>query len=139
VREHCPNCPGDVGAISYCGAQWHFIFTVPSERWLGQRLSHILGRGDGADGVCAGIVFRNPQSLIAEITGTVDDDPWSPDAMVWHSILRHDRGCYPAANIVSRTHLALSGRERFSHRRPQKPITGSETKSTVVRAGLRCP
>ena len=27
--------------------------------------------------------FRNPRSLIAEITGTADDDPWSPDAMVW--------------------------------------------------------
>src|SRR6201993_3860662 len=53
------------------------------ERWLSQRLSHILGRGEGADGVCAGIAFRNPHSLIAEITGTVDDDPWAPDAMVW--------------------------------------------------------
>ncbi len=53
------------------------------ERWLSQRLSHILGRGNGADGVCAGVSFRNPHSLIAEITGTVDDDPWSPDAMVW--------------------------------------------------------
>ncbi|MDT5091579.1 MAG: exodeoxyribonuclease gamma subunit [Mycobacterium sp.] len=53
------------------------------ERWLSQRLSHILGRAHGQDGVCAGIAFRNPHSLIAEITGTVDDDPWSPDAMVW--------------------------------------------------------
>ena len=53
------------------------------ERWLSQRLSHILGRGDGADGVCAGISFRNPHSLIAEITGTADDDPWAPDTMVW--------------------------------------------------------
>src|SRR6187551_1749075 len=61
------------------------------ERWLSQRLSHILGRGTGqdsspivgsadggrivgsADGVCAGISFRNPRSLIAEITGTDDD------------------------------------------------------------------
>ncbi|EUA13355.1 exodeoxyribonuclease V, gamma subunit [Mycobacterium xenopi 4042] len=24
-----------------------------------------------------------PGSLIAEITGTVDDDPWSPEAMTW--------------------------------------------------------
>ncbi len=54
------------------------------ERWLSQRLSHVLGRGpDGADGVCAGVAFRSPGSLIAEITGTVDDDPWSPDAMTW--------------------------------------------------------
>ncbi|MCV7281766.1 exodeoxyribonuclease V subunit gamma [Mycolicibacterium flavescens] len=53
------------------------------ERWLSQRLSHVLGRGTGADGVCAGIAFRNPRSLIAELTGTERDDPWSPDAMVW--------------------------------------------------------
>jgi exodeoxyribonuclease V gamma subunit len=53
------------------------------ERWLSQRLSHVLGRGAGADGVCAGVEFRNPHSLIAEITGTADDDPWAPDAMVW--------------------------------------------------------
>ena len=53
------------------------------ERWLSQRLSHLLGRGDGADGVCAGVQFRSPASLIAEITGTREDDPWSPDAMTW--------------------------------------------------------
>ncbi len=53
------------------------------ERWLSQRLSHVLGAGGSGDGVCAGIAFRSPGSLIAEITGTVDDDPWSPDAMTW--------------------------------------------------------
>jgi exodeoxyribonuclease V gamma subunit len=53
------------------------------ERWLSQRLSHILGRGTGADGVCAGVEFRNPHSLIADITGTADDDPWNPDVVVW--------------------------------------------------------
>lgn len=52
------------------------------ERWLSQRLSHILGAVDG-DGVCAGVSFRSPASLIAEITGTVDEDPWSPEAMTW--------------------------------------------------------
>ena len=62
------------------------LIIVPAkgvERWLSQRLSHMLGRGNAHDGICAGISFRNPRSLIAEITGTVDDDPWSPDAMVW--------------------------------------------------------
>jgi exodeoxyribonuclease V gamma subunit len=53
------------------------------ERWLSQRLSHALGRGRGLDGVCAGVAFRSPGSLIAEITGTVGDDPWSPEAMTW--------------------------------------------------------
>jgi exodeoxyribonuclease V gamma subunit len=62
------------------------LILVPArgvERWLSQRLSHVLGRGAGADGVCAGVEFRNPRSLIAEITGTADDDPWAPDTMVW--------------------------------------------------------
>lgn len=53
------------------------------ERWLSQRLSHRLGRGTGADGVCAGISFRNPRSLIGEITATAEGDPWAPDALVW--------------------------------------------------------
>ncbi len=66
------------------------LVVVPArgvERWLSQRLSHVLGRGSGADGVCAGVAFRSPASLIAQIsgliTGTRDDDPWSPDAMAW--------------------------------------------------------
>lgn len=46
------------------------------ERWLSQRLSNRLG-------VCAAVEFRNPRSLIAELTGTADEDPWSPDVMVW--------------------------------------------------------
>lgn len=54
------------------------------ERWLSQRLSHVLGTGPaGGDGVCAGVAFRSPASLIAEITRTVDEDPWSPEAMTW--------------------------------------------------------
>jgi exodeoxyribonuclease V gamma subunit len=54
------------------------------ERWLSQRLSHLLGSGPGdGDGVCAGVAFRSPASLIAEVTGTVDDDAWSPEAMTW--------------------------------------------------------
>src|SRR3954467_11749972 len=54
------------------------------ERWLSQRLSHRLGTSDrGNDGVCAGVEFRFPRSLIAELTGTRDDDPWAPDALAW--------------------------------------------------------
>ena len=46
------------------------------ERWLSQRLSNRLG-------ICAGVQFRNPRSLIAELTGTSTTDPWAADAMVW--------------------------------------------------------
>ena len=54
------------------------------ERWLSQRLSHRLGTSTGgADGVCAGVEFRFPRALVAELTGTRDDDPWAPDALAW--------------------------------------------------------
>lgn len=62
------------------------LVVVPArgvERWLSQRLSHVLGRGGGTDGVCAGVVFRSPGSLIAEITGTREDDPWAAEAITW--------------------------------------------------------
>ena len=62
------------------------LVVVPArgvERWLSQRLSHVLGRGTGSDGVCAGVAFRSPASLIAEITGTREDDPWSAEVITW--------------------------------------------------------
>ncbi|MCV7421455.1 exodeoxyribonuclease V subunit gamma [Mycobacterium yunnanensis] len=84
------------------------------ERWLSQRLSHVLGRATGTDGICAGVEFRNPHSLIAEITGTDQHDPWSPDAMVWPLLEVVDESldqpwCRPLA-----THLGhfASGEER---------------------------
>ena len=62
------------------------LVVVPArgmERWLSQRLSHVLGAGPHGDGVCAAVAFRSPGSLVAEITGTRDDDPWAPDTLAW--------------------------------------------------------
>ncbi|HEY6932619.1 MAG TPA: exodeoxyribonuclease V subunit gamma [Marmoricola sp.] len=63
------------------------VVVVPAkgvERWLTQRLSHRLGAGPrGGDGVCAGVRFLNPRSLVAMLTGTEQDDPWDPDRFVW--------------------------------------------------------
>ncbi len=63
------------------------VVVVPAkgvERWLTQRLSHRLGAGPGgSDGVCAGVRFLNPRSLVALLTGTEHDDPWDPDRFVW--------------------------------------------------------
>ncbi|WP_207547295.1 exodeoxyribonuclease V subunit gamma, partial [Mycobacterium talmoniae] len=75
------------------------------ERWLSQRLSHVLGAGRGGDGVCAGVAFRSPSSLIAEITGTVDDDPWSPDAMTWPLLEVIDASCEQPWCRTLATHL----------------------------------
>jgi len=54
------------------------------ERWLSQQLSHHLGPSAGrTDGVCAGVEFRSPASLIGEVLGRDRDDPWAPDALAW--------------------------------------------------------
>jgi exodeoxyribonuclease V gamma subunit len=63
------------------------LVVVPAkgvERWLSQRLSHRLGRGtrDG-DGVCAGVRFVNPRSLVGLLLDVDADDPWHPDHLVW--------------------------------------------------------
>ena len=56
------------------------VVVVPArgvERWLTQRLSHRLGQGArGGDGVCAGVRFLNPHSLVAMLLGKERDDPW---------------------------------------------------------------
>jgi exodeoxyribonuclease V gamma subunit len=63
------------------------VVAVPAkgvERWLSQRLSHKLGASDGRDdGVCAGVRFLNPHSLISLILGLDHEDPWAPDRVVW--------------------------------------------------------
>ncbi len=62
------------------------VVVVPAkgiERWLSQRLSHVLGRGAGDDGVCAGVEFASPRALVATLVGTDRDDPWSADALAW--------------------------------------------------------
>ena len=63
------------------------LVVVPArgvERWVTQRLSHRLGVGGrGGDGVCAGVRFLSPHSLVALLLGKERDDPWDPDRLVW--------------------------------------------------------
>ena len=62
------------------------VVVVPArgvERWLAQRLSHRLGTGRGHDGVCAGVRFLSPRSLVSLLLERERDDVWDPDRMVW--------------------------------------------------------
>ncbi len=63
------------------------VVVVPArgvERWLTQRLSHRLGAGArGGDGVCAGVRFLTPPSLVALLLGRERDDPWDPERLAW--------------------------------------------------------
>ena len=92
------------------------LVVVPArgmERWLSQRLSHVLGAGPSGDGVCAAVEFRSPRSLVAEITGTRDDDPWSPDALAW-PLLEVIDGCLDepwAATLARHLGRGLEGEE----------------------------
>ncbi|MGV1010024.1 MAG: exodeoxyribonuclease V subunit gamma [Dermatophilaceae bacterium] len=94
------------------------VVVVPAkgvERWLTQRLSHRLGAQPGrADGICAGVRFLNPASLVVLLTGAEASDPWDPDRLVW-SVLRVVDACLdePWCRTLAR-HLGhhLSGDER---------------------------
>ena len=63
------------------------VVVVPArgvERWLTQRLSHRLGTGvRGGDGVCAGVDFVTPHSLVSMLLDRDAEDPWSPDRLAW--------------------------------------------------------
>ncbi len=67
------------------------VVVVPArgvERWLTQRLAHRLGTGprsgeQGGDGVCAGVRFLQPRSLVSLLVGRDRDDPWDPERLVW--------------------------------------------------------
>ncbi len=63
------------------------VVVVPAkgvERWLTQRLSHRLGTGArGGDGVCAGVSFVTPHSLVAMLLDKDSEDPWEPDRLAW--------------------------------------------------------
>jgi exodeoxyribonuclease V gamma subunit len=63
------------------------VVVVPArgvERWLTQRLSHRLGVGPRAgDGVCAGVDFVTPHSLVSMLLDRDAEDPWSPDRLAW--------------------------------------------------------
>ena len=97
------------------------------ERWLSQRLSHRLGHAEGReDGVCAGVQFRSPASLVAELVigrpGTRENDPWAPDALVW-----------PLLTVVD----ASAGEAWCAHaEHPPRPWKGRRGARAAARASL---
>ena len=53
------------------------VVAVPAqgvERWLAQRLSGVLGAGEGRDGVCAGVAFPSVATLVEDALGAVGDE-----------------------------------------------------------------
>ena len=53
------------------------VVAVPAqgvERWLAQRLSGVLGAGEGRDGVCAGVEFPSVATLVEDALAAVGDE-----------------------------------------------------------------
>ncbi len=67
------------------------VVAVPArgvERWVTQRLSHVLGATDGEDGVCANVRFPSPAGLVAEAVAATDkstgeDNAWERGRLLW--------------------------------------------------------
>lgn len=102
------------------------VVVVPArgvERWLTQRLSHRLGATAGSDGVCAGVRFTSPRSLVAMLTGTERTDPWDPDRLVWPMLATlDDVVAEPWAGTLAR-HLGVAaddGDPALEHRRDRR-------------------
>jgi exodeoxyribonuclease V gamma subunit len=78
---------GDLLAVPMADPFAEELVVVPAkgvERWLSQRLAHRLGSASGrGDGVCAGVQFTTPRSLVSTILNITESDPWAADAMAW--------------------------------------------------------
>jgi len=78
---------GELLSVPLADAFANEVVVVPAkgvERWLAQRLSHRLGVGGrGGDGVCAGVQFVSPRSLVSLLLERGVDDVWDADRMVW--------------------------------------------------------
>jgi exodeoxyribonuclease V gamma subunit len=67
------------------------VVAVPAkgvERWLAQRLSHVLGSGaDGSDGVCANVRFPSVTTLVDDALEPVTPADalaaWRPERLLW--------------------------------------------------------
>ena len=61
------------------------VVAVPAkgvERWLTQRLSGVLGVGEGTDGICSGISFPSPTRIVNDALAAASGldrraDPWT--------------------------------------------------------------
>lgn len=103
------------------------VVAVPAkgvERWLAQRLSHRLGAGPAdEDGVCAAVDFRTPWSLIAEVAGTRDADPWAPEVLTWPVLAAIDASVgEPWAAPLAR-HLGSGGDDELDRLRQGRRVS----------------
>lgn len=110
------------------------VVAVPAkgvERWLAQRLSSALGvtAAGSDDGVAANIAFPSPGALVAEVLAAAagiapDDDPWTPDRMVWTLLRVIDESAGEPWCAVPARHLGVARPDAGAeHRRSRRYAT----------------
>ncbi len=108
------------------------VVAVPArgvERWITQRLSHVLGSQPGAaDGICAHVDFPHPSSLVADALALAsgidpDHDPWPQERLVWPLLEAIDEALdEPWAGTLAK-HLGYVSGDPHDHRRGRRLST----------------
>ncbi len=108
------------------------IVSVPArgvERWITQRLSHVLGtHPDDEDGICANVEFPHPSTLVAEALAVAsgiepEHDPWPRQRLVWPLLEAIDESASePWAGTLA-NHLGLVSGDAVDHRRGRRLST----------------
>lgn len=120
------------------------IVAVPAkgiERWLAQSLAGRLGTETG-DGVCANVRFPAPAELIGDVRAAADgtardDDPWRPDALVWHVLSAIDASLDDPACAVLARHLRVEGTD--DHRLGRRFATATHLTRLLTSYGEQRP
>ena len=123
------------------------VVAVPAkgvERWLAQRLSHVLGSADAGDGVCANVRFPSVTTLVDEalepVTPAEAVPAWSPERLLWPLLDELD-ACAPGqawcASLVR--HLGTGGDDRGRRLRVASKLAGlydayGQSRPEMVRA-----
>lgn len=126
------------------------VVAVPAkgvERWLSQRLSSVLGTGEGAgtaadtEGISANIVFPSPDRLVAQAIQSVeerdpDDDPWAASRVLWTTLAVIDECVQEPWCGVLAAHL---GTGRDDHRQGRRWATAAMLANRFTAYGSERP
>ncbi|MHB1570492.1 MAG: exodeoxyribonuclease V subunit gamma, partial [Solirubrobacteraceae bacterium] len=124
------------------------VVAVPTrgmERWLAQRMSHVLGAGAGReDGVCANVLFPKPRELLGAavaVAAGVDPeaDSWLPERMLWPLLEVVDRSLSEPWLGALAAYLGVRDQDADRSRRARRLTTVARLAALLDRYALHRP